>query len=152
MLMQNTHTFYGLSMWIRRYDKVFHLFKLSSIYKFSRTPFDFQSERSSLTFPLRLLSLLQQTFQIDTLWSLNWKTKRSVPDQLGKWSQSSANTKSSSVVQCLVETIVMEKNTRAGVHIRVWVLGLSMLFKDTRCNLGVLLHELEYRVICYFRA
>jgi hypothetical protein len=40
----------------------------------------------------------------------------------------------------------MEQHTRAGVHIRIWILRLPVFLQHLRCNLGVLLDELEDRI------
>lgn len=53
----------------------------------------------------------QQTLKIDTLRSFDRQTQSSVPDQLSQRSQSPTHTECCSIVQCLMEAIVVEENT-----------------------------------------
>ena len=83
---------------------------------------------------------------------LNAKAKCAIPDQLCQWAKTSANTEGGSVVQRVVETVVVEQNTRAAVDVGEGVLGLAVLSQDTWCNLAVPLDQLEDWVICDFFA
>lgn len=67
---------------------------------------------------------LEQAEQVDTLGALNGQTKSTVPYQLGKRTQCAAHTECDGVVQRLLESIVVEQDTRGSIHVRVGVLGL----------------------------
>lgn len=72
-----------------------------------------------------LLSSFEQPLEVDALRPLDRKTKSSIPDQLCKRAQTSADSEYSRVVQSLFEAVMMEQNSRARVDIRERVLGLS---------------------------
>lgn len=69
----------------------------------------------------------EESLQIHTLRSLNWQTQRSVPDELCKGPKASTDTESDRVVEWLLESIMMEQDSRSGIDIRVGVFGLRML-------------------------
>lgn len=71
----------------------------------------------------------------ERLGSLNGGSNSTVNNELRKDTNGTGNTKENSVVLLLSETIVLEKDTRVGVHIRPRVLGLTVLGEDTRSNL-----------------
>ena len=71
---------------------------------------------------LSLLSQLQEAFQVDALRSLDRETQCSVPNQLCQRTQASADTESSSIVQRLVESKVVEEHSRARIDIWMRVL------------------------------
>lgn len=75
---------------------------------------------------LNLLSadLVQDTLEVDALGSLDGQTQCSVPDELCKWPKTTADAESGSVVECLLEAVVVEENARGRVDIGEWVLGL----------------------------
>lgn len=61
------------------------------------------------------------------------------------------DTKGNSVVQRLMEPIVMEEHTRGSINVRMRVLRLAMLREHTRGDLRVLLDKLEDRVSQHIR-
>lgn len=89
------------------------------------------------------LSKLEQSFEINRLWSLDWQSESSVPDELCQWTETSADTESGSVVERVVETVVVEEHTRTAVNIGERILGFAVLSEDAWSDLTVLLHQLE---------
>lgn len=69
------------------------------------------------------------------LGSLNGSTNSTVNDELGKDTESTGNTEQDSVVGLLSKTVVLEEDTRVGVHIGPGVLGLTVLGEDLGVNL-----------------
>ncbi len=67
----------------------------------------------------------QYTFQIDTFRPFNRKAKCSVPNELSKWSQPAAHTKSGGIVKSLRETVMVEEHTGSRVDIRKGILCLE---------------------------
>lgn len=49
--------------------------------------------------------------QGDTLWSLDWQTVDSIPNQLGQWTHGSGTTKDDGEEEQLGQTVVVEENT-----------------------------------------
>jgi hypothetical protein len=68
----------------------------------------------------------KKSLQIDTLWSLNWQTQSSVPDELCEGPKASTDTESDRVVEWLLESIMMEQDSRSGVNIGMRVFGLGI--------------------------
>lgn len=97
--------------------------------------------------PLVALSLLEETLEVHALGALNREAESTVPDELGKGTQTTGDTKGGSVVESLVEAVVVEENTRAGVDVGVGVLGLAVLLEDLGGDAAVLLDELEDGVL-----
>jgi hypothetical protein len=93
------------------------------------------------------LNLLENALEVDALGSLNRKTKSTVPNQLGKRTETTRHTECGSVVKSLVEAVVVEQNSRAAVDVGVGVLGLAVLLENFRSDLTVLLDKLEDRVV-----
>jgi len=56
------------------------------------------------------LGSFEQPFQIDTLGPLDWQTECTIPDQLRKRAQSSADAEDRRVIKCLLEAIVVEEH------------------------------------------
>lgn len=96
---------------------------------------------------LAALSLLQKTLEVDALGALNGQTQGAVPDELGKGTQATRNTKGGGVVQRLVEAIVVEENAGAAVDVGVGVLGLAVLLEHLGSDAAVLLNQLEDGVL-----
>ena len=76
-----------------------------------------------ITPPLRA-NLVQDALQVDALGPLNRQTQRPVPDELRKRPKSTADTKRRSVVERLLESEVVEENTRGRVDVGERVLRL----------------------------
>lgn len=74
---------------------------------------------------LFLVSGVQETLEVDTLWSLDRETKGTAPDKLGEWAKSTADTEGDGVVKRLLEAVVVEEDTGSSINIRVRVLGLE---------------------------
>lgn len=81
------------------------------------------------------------------LWSLNWQTKTTVEDQLRQDTEGSRDTEQHSVEGLLSQTVVLQQDTRVGVHIWPWVLGLTVLGQDTWSNLVDVGNQLEQLVV-----
>lgn len=64
------------------------------------------------------------------LWSLQRHTKGTVPAELSEDTEGTGDTEEDSVVVLLDKTIVLEEDTRVGINVRPWVLGLSVLSQD----------------------
>jgi hypothetical protein len=58
--------------------------------------------------------------------------KSTIPDQLRGNTESTRNTEENGVVILLSETVVLEEDTRVGIHIGPRVLGLTVLSKNSR--------------------
>jgi hypothetical protein len=71
--------------------------------------------------------LVKNALEVNRLGALNRQTQRPVPDELCKWSKTTADTKGGRVVKCLGEAVVVEKNARRGVDVGVGVLGLHLM-------------------------
>lgn len=69
------------------------------------------------------------------LGSLNGGTDGTVDDELGKDTKGSGDTKEDSVVGLLSQAVVLQQDTRVGVHIGPGVLGLAVLGEDLGGNL-----------------
>lgn len=122
---------------IRKYIQSFHNFcSTSSILAFY-----------SHTGILVALCLLEETSQVDALGALNGEAESTVPDELGQGTQTARDTKGGSVVQGLVEAVVVEQDTRAAVNVRVRVLGLAVLLEHLGGDAAVLLDQLENGVL-----
>lgn len=67
-----------------------------------------------------------KTQEVDGLGTLNGQTQSSAPDELGQRTQCTAHTECDSVVEGLLEAVVVEKDTRGCVDIRMGVLSLSL--------------------------
>lgn len=67
---------------------------------------------------------VQDSLEVDALGALNRQAKGTIPDQLSKRTKATADTKGCGVVKCLLEAVVVEEDTGAGVNIREWILGL----------------------------
>jgi hypothetical protein len=87
---------------------------------------------SSLQLAANELSVLLSR---EGLGSLNGSTNSTVNDELGKDTESTGNTEQNSVVGLLSKTVVLEENTRVGVHIGPGVLGLTVLGENLGSNL-----------------
>lgn len=83
----------------------------------------------------------------NTLWTLNWESKSTIPDQAGQYSQSTRNTKENSVVVVFHESVVLKEDTAVGINIWPWVLGLSVLSEDFWDNMVQLADKLEEWVV-----
>lgn len=68
---------------------------------------------------------LEQTQEVDALGALNGHAQSTIPDQLGKGTESTADTEGDSVVEGLLEAIVVEENTTSSIHVGVRVLSLQ---------------------------
>ena len=68
--------------------------------------------------------LFQQTQQVDTLGPFDRKTQSPIPNELYKRTEGTADAKGDGVVQGLLEAIVVKKDARRSVHVRMRVLGL----------------------------
>ena len=55
-------------------------------------------------------NLVQYALEVNALRALDRQTQCSVPDKLCEWSKTTADTESGSVVECLLEAIVVEKD------------------------------------------
>ena len=101
---------------------------------------------------LLTLDLLEETLEVNALRPLNGQTKRSIPDQLRQRTQTARYTECGCVVQSLVESVVVEENSRRAVDVGVRVFRLAVLLEDLGCDLAVHLDELEDGVLCDFGA
>jgi hypothetical protein len=81
------------------------------------------------------------------LGTLDWRANGTVNDELGQDTESTRNTEEHGVVVLLGETIVLQQDTRVGVDVGVWVLGLSVLGEDAGGDLVDLADELEHWVV-----
>jgi hypothetical protein len=52
--------------------------------------------------------LIQDSLQVDALRSLDWQAKGTVPDELGEWAETTADTECGGVVKSLFEAVVVE--------------------------------------------
>lgn len=68
-----------------------------------------------------------ETQKVDGLGTLNGQSQCSAPDELSQRAQCAAHTKCHSVVEGLLEAIVVEQDTRGGVDVRMGVLGLFIV-------------------------
>lgn len=94
-----------------------------------------------------VLHQLNVLFGGEGLWSLNWGTKTTVNDQLRQDTEGSRNTKQNGVEGLLSQTVVLQQDTRVGVHIWPWVLGLTVLGQHTWSNLVDVRNQLEQVVV-----
>ena len=83
----------------------------------------------------------------ERLGPFNRGTDGAVNDELRKDTERTGYTEEDGVVVLLGEAVVLEEDTRVSVNVGVWVLGLSVLGKDTGGNLVDLADELEHGVI-----
>lgn len=83
----------------------------------------------------------------ERLWSLDRQAKTAVEDQLRQDTKGSRNTKQDSVERLLSQAVVLQQDTGVGVHIRPWVLGLTVLGQDTWGDLVDVGHQLEQLVV-----
>jgi hypothetical protein len=93
------------------------------------------------------LNLLEDTLEVDALRSLDRQTQSSVPNQLGERAKTTRHTECGSVVQSLVEAVVVEQDSGAAIDVGVRVLGLAVLLENLRSNSAVLFNQLEDRVV-----
>lgn len=56
--------------------------------------------------------LVQDTLEVDRLGALNGQTQCPVPDELCKWAKTTADTEGGSVVERLLEAVVVEEHAR----------------------------------------
>lgn len=68
-----------------------------------------------------------QAQEVNALRTLDGQAEGTVPDELDERAQSTADTEGDGVVEGLLESVVVEENTRRGVNIGVGVLGLVSL-------------------------
>jgi hypothetical protein len=68
--------------------------------------------------------LLKDTLEVDALGALDGQTQCPVPDELCEGAEATADTESRSVIQRLVEAVVVEQHTRRRIDVRERVLGL----------------------------
>jgi len=80
------------------------------------------------------------------LWTLNWGSDGTVDDQLWENTEGTGNTEENGVVVGLSQAVVLKEDTRVGINVGVWVLGLSVLGQDAWGNLVNLGDELEHWV------
>lgn len=73
---------------------------------------------------MRLRGLGQETLQVDGLGALDGETEGAVPDELCEWAETTGHTEGGGVVEGLLEAVVVEEDTGAGVDVGEWVLGL----------------------------
>lgn len=100
------------------------LFKPKKIHLGSLTPVIIQIKPLSAS-DARHKLFLQKAQEVDALGALNGHTQGTVPNKLDKRSKSTAHTKGHGVVQGLLETVVVEENTRCGIDIGMGILGLQ---------------------------
>lgn len=62
-------------------------------------------------------------------------TESTIPDQLSGDTESTRNTEENSVVILFSETVVLEEDTRVGIHVGPRVLGLTVFSKNSRLKL-----------------
>lgn len=73
----------------------------------------------------QVLSLFSnETQEVDGLGALNGQSQCSAPDELGQRTQGTAHAECDSVVEGLLEAVMVEQDTRGGVDVRMRVLGL----------------------------
>lgn len=101
--------------------------------------------------PVDLFGELDNLFKTQTLGALNGQTKDAIPDKLWKWAESTGDTEGDSVVEGLSNAVMVEKNTRRRVNVRMGVLSLAVLGKHTRRNISVLENKLDSRVVANVR-
>ena len=95
--------------------------------------------------------MLQETLEIDALWPLNRQSQSSIPDQLRQGAQATGDAKRGSIVERLVEAVVVKEHARRRIDVGVGVLGLAVLLEHFRSDAAVLLDELEDGVFCNLR-
>ena len=81
---------------------------------------------------------------------LNGGTDSAVNDELGEDTNGTRNTEEDSVVAGLSQAIVLEEDTRMGIHVGVGVLSLAVLGKNLGGDLVDLTDELEHGVVRHF--
>jgi len=81
------------------------------------------------------------------LWSLQRHTKGTVPAELSEDTEGTGDTEEDSVVVLLDKTIVLEEDTRVGINVRPWVLGLSVLSQDAGHNVVQLADKTEEGIV-----
>lgn len=99
-----------------------------------------------------LLERGHESVHRERLGALNRKTKDTVEHELRQSTQSTRDTEDHSVELELVKTVGVEHTARSGVDVRVRVLGLTVLLKDTRRNLRETLDKLHNRRLLELRA
>ena len=65
-----------------------------------------------------------QAQEVDALRTLNGQAEGTVPDELDQRAQGTADTEGDGVVEGLLESIVVEKDTRGGINVGMRVLSL----------------------------
>jgi hypothetical protein len=81
------------------------------------------------------------------LWSLQRHTEGTVPAELREDTKGTGDTKENGVVVLFNETIVLEEDTRVGIYVGPWVLGLTVLGQDTGNDVVQLADETEERIV-----
>jgi len=81
------------------------------------------------------------------LWSLQRHTEGTVPAELREDTKGTGDTEEDGVVVLFNETIVLEEDTRVGVYVGPWVLGLTVLGQDTGNNVVQLANETEEGIV-----
>lgn len=81
------------------------------------------------------------------LWSLQRHTEGTVPAELREDTKGTGDTEEDGVVVLFNETIVLEEDTRVGVYVGPWVLGLTVLGQDTRNDVVQLANETEEGIV-----
>lgn len=77
-------------------------------------------------------NLVQDALKVNALRALDGQTQCAIPDELCERSETTADTEGSSVVERLLEAVVVEEDTRGGVYVRVGVLSLRILLALNR--------------------
>lgn len=83
----------------------------------------------------------------ERLGSFQWQTERSVPNELWQDSESTGNSKEDGIVILLSQFVVLQEDTRVGIHVGVWVLCLSVLSQHTWSDLVDGADQVEERII-----
>ena len=94
-----------------------------------------------------VLNLLDEMLQGEGVWSLNGEAEGSAPDLSGHYTEGTGNTEEDGVVVELVETVVHQEGTWAGINIGPGVLDLACCLKNLRDDLVAGLYEVNEVIV-----